>query len=148
MKVLLIKHLESLGRKGEIKNVVDGYARNFLLPGKFAVVANDANIKKYAQEANQAESKQIKVKLKAPEDIAARLRTLSIVIIEKADDKGTLFAGVTRDKLAELLLEEGVNMKAKQIELREPIKKIGDYKISVNVAAGFKSEFRILIKKE
>jgi large subunit ribosomal protein L9 len=148
MKVLLIKHLESLGRKGEIKNVADGYARNFLLPGKFAVVANDANIKKYAQEENQIESKQVKVKLKTAEDIADRLRTTLIVLVEKADDGGTLFAGITRDKLVELLSEQGVNLKPKQIELDGPIKKLGDYKISVNISAGFKSEFRVLVKKE
>lgn len=147
MKVLLIKHLESLGRRGEIKNVAEGYARNFLLPGKFAVVANEVNEKKYAGMEKQIESKQTNKKLKTPEEIAARLRTISIVLAEKADEVGTLFAGITRDKLAQLLAEKGVDLKTKQIELAEPIKKIGDYKIGVNISASFKSEFRISIKK-
>lgn len=146
MKVLLIKHLESLGRRGEIKNVAEGYARNFLLPGKYAVVANDANVKKYFKEENQVESKQTNKKLLIPEEIAAKLRTLSIMLSEKTDEGGTLFAGVTRDKLVQLLAEKGLNLKIKQIELAEPIKKVGDYKIDVNISAGFKSEFRVSVK--
>ncbi|MEK7159552.1 MAG: 50S ribosomal protein L9 [Patescibacteria group bacterium] len=147
MKILLIKHLESLGRRGEIKNVAEGYARNFLLPGKFAVVANEANVKKYANIENQVESKQVNKKLKTPEEIAARLRTLSIVLTEKADEGGTLFAGITKEKLVQLLAAKGIDLKTKQIDLAEPIKKIGDYKIGVNISASFKSEFRVSIKK-
>ncbi|MEK7512534.1 MAG: 50S ribosomal protein L9 [Patescibacteria group bacterium] len=147
MKILLIKHLESLGRRGEIKNVAEGYARNFLLPGKFAVVANEANVKKYANIENQVESKQVNKKLKTPEEIAARLRTISIVLAEKADDSGTLFAGLTKEKLVQLLAAKGIDLKTKQIDLAEPIKKIGDYRIGVNISASFKSEFRVSIKK-
>ena len=147
MKILLIKHLESLGRRGEIKNVAEGYARNFLLPGKFAVVANEANVKKYANIENQIETKQVNKKLKTPEEIAARLRTISIVLAEKADDSGTLFAGLTKEKLVQLLAAKGIDLKTKQIDLAEPIKKIGDYRIGVNISASFKSEFRVSIKK-
>ena len=148
MKVVLIKHLESLGRKGEIKNVADGYVRNFLVPGNFAVVATEVNVTKYARTTeNSVELNETNKKLKSSEEIAARLRTVLIVIMDKADESGTLFAGITRDKLVQLLMEKGVNLKPKQIELEGPIKKLGDYKISVNVAAGFKSEFRIIIKK-
>lgn len=147
MKIILLKHLDSLGRKGEIKNVAEGYARNFLLPGKFAVVANEANEKKYAGVENQVEAKQTNKKLKTPEEIAGRLRTFSLVLAEKTEEGGTLFAGITRDKLVQLLAEKGVDLKSKQIELEEPIKKIGEYKIGVNISAGFKSEFRVLVKK-
>jgi large subunit ribosomal protein L9 len=147
MQVVLLKTIDKLGRKGEVKNVADGFGRNYLLARGLAAPATEVNIKKFGQTVESVEKdlpvKPVKL---PPEQLAARLRSTTLNFVEKADDSGTLFAGINQEKLVKALAEKGLILKPKQIELKEPLKKLGEYRVEVNVAAGVKSEVRIVIK--
>lgn len=142
MKIILLKTIDKLGRKGEVKNVSDGYARNYLLPNKLVVEATDKNIK-MMQKAVQSEQVIKKKNLMSKDQLAQVLRSIKIEISEKADDNGTFFAGVTKDKLAKALELKKINIKAKQIVLDQPIKSEGEYKVEVNLDSGLKTFFQV-----
>ncbi|NQT49636.1 50S ribosomal protein L9 [Candidatus Kuenenbacteria bacterium] len=148
MQVVLLKHIEKMGRKGEIKNVANGYAQNFLFPQKLAVPATEHNVKKYSVEmTDEKKGKEKKTKTKGSKDLANQLRSTEVVFEEKADENNTLFAGISKDKLITALAEKGIDLKPKQIELSDAIKKLGEYKVPVMVDAGIKSEFKVVVKK-
>ncbi len=132
MKVVLTKSVPTLGRAGEVKNVSDGYARNFLLPKNWAVQATDKNIEKFKKIAEN----KIKVKKGGVFNPAKLMNKLNSVVVnfhEKMNDSGTFFVGITKDKVAVALKEKGCDIKDKQVLLSEPIKKPGTYKITVKV---------------
>lgn len=147
MKVVLIKFVDRLGRQGEVKNVSDGYARNYLLPNKFALPATAANVKKFEQVAKKKEERAAAPKFD-PLGLAGQLRAVVLDFSEKADDAGTLFAGIAKDKLAAALAKRGFQIKPRQIDLDSAIKKIGEHKIYVTLASGVKSEFRVMVRSE
>ena len=134
-----------LGLAGEIKEVKEGYARNFLLPQKLAVLATPANIAKFAREVEPEEVIREK-RSSAGAELAARLRTIALTMEEKADDKGTFFAGITKEKLTKILAQKGIELKPKQIKLDQPIKKAQETKVEVELAPGVRSEFKIITK--
>jgi large subunit ribosomal protein L9 len=145
MKVILLKNVPKLGKRGEVKDVSDGYARNFLLPNNLAVVATEkaaaVAVKNFKRAEQRAISRQVK-----PGDIAAKLRPIVLTFAEKADDKGTFFAGITKEKIVKALEEKKVLLKERQLKGTFPLKKAGSYKISVDVAPGVKSEFSVEAK--
>ena len=111
MKVILLEHIPSLGSKGEQKEVKDGFAQNFLIPQKKAVPFTVKNAQKYLQVQKQAQEKQQKAAV-SPQDLANRLRALTLDFAEKADETGTFFAGITKEKI----LKAGTN---KDLSIRE-----------------------------
>jgi len=155
MQVIFLKHQPGVGRKGEVKNVADGFALNFLFPNKIALPATSANMKIYAVVAPDQLEPGAPVKSacagrainQSLEKLAAIIHGVTLNFAEKADDKGTLFAGVGRERLANELAKHGALVKPKQIELDEPIKKLGDFKIAVSLKPDLKSSFRIIISK-
>ena len=148
MKVVLIKHIEKMGRKGEVKNVANGYAQNFLFPQKLAVPATENNVKKYVvDETTETASSKNKGKDKSSESVANQLRSTELIFKEKADENGTLFAGISKDKIIKALVAKRIDLKPKQIELSEPIKKLGEHKVPVMVDSGIKSEFKVNVQK-
>ncbi|OGF35206.1 50S ribosomal protein L9 [Candidatus Falkowbacteria bacterium RIFOXYC2_FULL_48_21] len=149
MQVIFLKNQQNAGRKGEVKKVADGFALNFLIPNKIALPATPANVKTYSVLADGTVDSVAahKVASQSLEKLAAAIRGVTLNFAEKADDKGTLFAGISRDRLAVELTAQGAAVKPKQIELDEPIKKLGDFKITVTLKPDLKSAFRIIIKK-
>jgi len=145
MKVILLKNVSKLGKRGEVKEVSDGYGRNYLLPNNLAVVASEkaavVAAKNFLRAEQRALSKQVK-----PADAAARLRPVVLIFSEKADDKGTFFAGITREKIIAALKEKKISLREKQLKGEFPLKKAGSYKIYVDVAPGVKSEFNVEAK--
>jgi len=149
MQVIFLKNQPGVGKRGEVKNVADGYALNFLLPQKIALPATPANVKTYSVSSDSqalfgATAKAVAQSL---EKLAVAIRGVTLNFAEKADNKGTLFAGISRDRLAEELAKSGAAVKSKQIDLEEPIKKLGDFKVAVVLRPDLKSSFRIIIKK-
>lgn len=145
MQVVFTQNVANVGKRGEVKDVKEGFAINYLFPQKLALRATATNIKLNSQPTTIKEK--IKAKqISAPGKIANKIRALNLVFIEKADEKGTFFAGVTRDKIAEELKKHQVVIKAKHIQLGEPIKKAGDYKVAVEVAANVVSELSVKTK--
>lgn len=131
MKVILLAHVPKVGKKGEIKDVSDGYATNLLLPKKLAVVATPASIAKLQKELASSESmKKLEDTLldKAFETLADK--TLSFV--EKANDKDHLFSSIDKKKIIDLVQKNyKVNLPTEFIILDKPIKTIGEHKIAI-----------------
>ncbi len=131
MKVILLSDIKGIGRRYEEKDVSDGYARNFLIPKKLAVPADESvagevkakiDEEKKAKERNQT----------ALERDISNISGTEISIKERANEKGHLFSGITTQKLSEILKrEKGLNIDASRILLEAPIKEIGTYKIGI-----------------
>mgnify|MGYP002639020010 CR=1 FL=1 len=145
MKVVLIEHIQGYGRKGEVKEVKDGYAQNFLLPQGKAVQATDKNVQKYSKLVEKEKVKK-QTMSEEPNVLAKKLRGIVLDFAEKADENGTFFAGVTRDKIAKVLVAKGLVVKSKQVKLDEAIKKEGDYSVKVEAAPGVVSEIKVVTK--
>lgn len=131
MKIILLQDVPKVGRKYEVKNVSDGYARNFLLVKNLAKIATSKAIK-----AVESEKKQVEEEKKTQEDILQKnlegLKDLKIVFDGKNNEKGHLFAGIHGQDISKILKEQShLDIPAELIQLEKPIKEIGQYKIKV-----------------
>lgn len=144
MKVVLLKDVPNVGLEGDVREVSDGYARNFLLPKKLAVsatreaLAESARIKK--ERAHAAE-----LDLSRAEDLAARLDDFELEMHEKANDSGTLFAAVTAKKIATALKTKGMTVPEKMIILEHPLKEVGEHQVRCELPHGLEATLRVII---
>ncbi len=147
MKVILRQDVKSLGKAGEIVNVSDGYARNYLIPKGLALPADEKNIRAF-----EAQKKRLLEKIASQEAetraFAERLRNLSLTIKAKAGEEGKLFGSITTMDISEALKREGIELDRKRIHLEEPIKRLGEYKISVKLPHDITSEFILRVINE
>lgn len=131
MKVILLQDVPGMGGKYEIKNVSDGYARNFLIPRKLAQIATTQSIQSIEKQKKQKEQEKEVQKDILGKNIEA-LENLTISVTEKANEKGHLFAGIHREEISRILKEQKqIDIPPDIIELEKPIKEIGEYKIKV-----------------
>lgn len=135
MKVILRRDVKGLGREGEIKDVKDGYARNFLLPQKAAVVANTGAVKNWERHRDEREERE-RTDREAAAALAARLNETRLQIAVKAGEKSRLFGSVTNREVADLLGRQGIDVDRHDIHIRVPIKTLGDHKVDVHIGAG------------
>jgi large subunit ribosomal protein L9 len=147
MDVILRQDVDKLGRAGDVVSVKDGYGRNFLLPRGLAYVATDANRRRLDAERQQRD-KRAAVELSGARDLAVRLETVSLSFSMKAGEGDKLFGSVTAADIAERLAAEGFQLDKKAVELKEPIKALGVYKVPVRVHADVKPEVRVWVVKE
>jgi large subunit ribosomal protein L9 len=147
MDVILRHDVEKLGQIGDVVSVKDGYARNYLLPRGLAYPATDANRRRLDAE-HQQRSRRAATELAGARDVAARLETVSLSFTMKAGDGDKLFGSVTSADIAERLEAEGFQLDRKAVELKEPIKALGVYKVPVRVHADVKPEVRVWVVKE
>lgn len=147
MKVLLQADVESLGNAGEIVNVSDGYARNFLIPRKLAVVADEKNLRVFEHLKRQTEEKVKKIKKQA-ESLAEKLSNLTLTIAAKAGEEGKLFGSITSINIAEELKKEGFNIDRKKILLEQPLKMLGNYEVKIKMEGNITANLKIAIVKE
>lgn len=132
MKVVLIKSVPSIGNLGDVKEVSNGHALNYLIPQKIALPATEKNIG-LAKHLKNQKQQQKKSNNQVKKSSWSKLDNYTLLLSEKADDSGTFFAGITRDKIAIALQEKGFPIKAKQIEIDQAIKKAGSYKVKINL---------------
>lgn len=132
MKVILNENIETLGHIGDIVKVAPGYARNFLLPKKLAILATDKNAKALDHTKRQMAYKKNKA-LEAAKNMVAKLEALSIVISHKAGEEGKLFGAVTNIEIAAFLKDNGFDIDRKSIILADTIKHIGEFSASVKI---------------
>lgn len=130
MQVILLERVAKLGQMGEVVNVKQGYARNFLLPQKKALRASEANIKAFEGQKAQLETRNAESKAEA-EKIAAKLDGEVFVVIRSASDSGALYGSVTTRDAADAATEAGFSVDRKQVVLREPIKYLGMHDVTV-----------------
>jgi len=142
MKVILREDVEKLGKAGEVVKVADGYGRNYLIPRKLAVQANVRNLKALDHDRRTIETRAKKAR-KGAEATAGILSSVSVTLSAKAGEEGKLFGAVTSRDIAEALAKAGVEVDRKTIQLPEPIKQVGDYKVKVRVAADIVPEISV-----
>jgi large subunit ribosomal protein L9 len=132
MEVILREHVDNLGRRGEIVKVADGYARNYLLPRKLALLVTAGNRQHIDRERGKFEAKEHEEK-KAAEAMFERMGQLEIEIARKVGDTQVLFGSVTAADIAAALLAKGFEIDRRKLQLREPIKKIGEFNVPLKL---------------
>jgi large subunit ribosomal protein L9 len=147
MKVILKRDVKGLGREGDLKEVKDGYARNFLLPTAAAVVADKGAVANWERHKDQREERDRSARAEA-EATAEKLRNLRLEVPVKAGERGRLFGAVTGHQIAELIHREGVELDRHALHLREPIKTLGDYRIDVRVMPGVEATVSVSVVPE
>ena len=147
MDVLLLKKVDNLGLEGDIVSVADGYARNFLIPSKAAMLATKSSIKLQEQLKKKRELK-AQAELGEAKALAERIENLSLTIPVKVGEDEKLFGSVTNKDIAELLAKEGVEIDRRHIELGDPIKSLGVYSVKIDVHPEVKAALKLWIVKE
>jgi large subunit ribosomal protein L9 len=146
MKVILLKEVKSLGLKGDIKEVADGYARNFLFPQQLAMVASEENIARVKEEQVR-QAKMAEQDLILTEKIAEQLGGLILEMEGKINENGRLYAAISQAMVAKKLKEKGFDVKKGQILLAESIKELGEYPVTINLDHGLEAEITLIVKE-
>lgn len=148
MKVVLLEDVYKLGKKGEVKEVRDGYARNFLLPRKLAVLATDALLKELEEKKIQNKIKEAET-LKELKKICSEIEDKSIEFVEMADEKGRLFGSITKEKILNALRDLfPIGNERVDINLDKPIKEIGEYPLVVSFKKGISANFKVSVRPQ
>ena len=147
MQIILREDIDKLGNRGDVVKVKDGYARNFLLPRRLAVNANESNKKIVEQERQAHLRKEATLKGHA-EELGKLMANLTIVIKQKAGENDHLFGSVTAQDIANALEAQKYTIDRKKIVLDEPIKQLGDYKITVKLHKDVSVEIPLSVTKD
>lgn len=147
MKVILIKDIENLGNAGDVKEVANGYARNFLIPGGYVEVATKSAVER-AEKIKIEKEKVAKEGLKGIEEIAKKLESVSITIKAKADDSGKLYAAIKSKEIFKSLNDKGFKISEDKIVIEKPIKELGDYEVIINLDHGLEVRIGVVIESE
>jgi large subunit ribosomal protein L9 len=144
MDVILRSDIEKLGSRGQLVKVAPGYARNFLLPKRLAVAATEANRKIVEQERQAHVRKEAKLKGEA-EDLAKLVNGMSVTIAQKAGDNDQLFGSVTSKDIAGALEALNFTIDRRKIQLDEPIKQLGEFKVPVRLYRDVTAEITVSV---
>jgi large subunit ribosomal protein L9 len=147
MKVILKETISSLGIIGSEVKVADGYARNYLLPQKKAVVATEANRKLLAQQKTKFDL-QIAKEKEAAEEMAKQLEGVKCTITAKVSDEDRLYGSVTVREILDDLSKQGIEIEKRMLLLAEPIKTLGTFSVPIRVYKGVKPEITVEIVPE
>lgn len=132
MEVILREHVDNLGHRGEIVKVADGYARNYLLPRKLALLATEGNKKQIERERVKFEARELEEK-KVAEAVAVRLSAVEIVIARKVGETDVLYGSVTSADIAESLAAKGFEIERRKLHLPDPLKKVGEVEVPIKL---------------
>ena len=147
MEVILREEIENLGGRGDLVKVTNGYARNFLLPRRLAVAATDSNKKIVEQERQAHLRREAKVIADAAE-LGKLMSAVSVTISQRAGENDVLFGSVTAQDIANALEKQGYHIERKKIHLDEPIKTLGDHKVTVRLHSEVSIEIPVHVVKE
>lgn len=147
MKIILVQDVPELGRKNEVKEVSDGYARNFLLAKGLAKPATESALKQLAKIKEEI-AQEAEADLKLQEEIVAQIDGQEFEILSKADDTGKLYGSITPLKVAKLLKDKGFNVTKKNVKMEEPIKTIGEYDIVLEMDHGLEAKIKIIVNEQ
>jgi len=145
MRVILLTDIHKIGQRHDVKNVAPGLAMNKLIPQKLAEVATKGALKELEKKVAERDA----LKIKEAEEILAnqsKLENLEVIIEEKANDKGNLFAGIDKERIAkEISKASGIPINSSFVDLKEPIKKAGDKNVAINIGE-IEISVRIVVK--
>lgn len=148
MKVILIKDVKNLGKKYEVKDVSDGYARHYLVPRGLVKPGTPAELKKLEEMKTRAEKENAEIK-KRLEELARRLSDRYIEFCLKTDETGTVFGSVTKEMILKALREHDlVGRERVDVELEHPIKEIGNRFVTVDFKKGIKTNLKIIVRPQ
>jgi large subunit ribosomal protein L9 len=147
MKVILRQNTEGLGQIGEVVDVKDGYARNFLIPRKFAYAALKGNIKALEEEKKTL-SKKKEQELAAAEKLATELEKVSVTIPVQVGEEDRIFGSVTTQMISDALKEKGNEIDKRKIEIDEPIKALGIYSVSIKLHPSVNAKIKVWVVRE
>ena len=147
MEIILREHVDNLGKRGEIVKVADGYARNYLLPRKLALVATDGNKKQIEREREKFEVREAEER-KVAEALAARMANVEIEIARRVGETDVLFGSVTTADIAEALQARGSEVDRRKLQLVEPIKKLGEYDVPLRLSRDVVAHIKVRVVAE
>ena len=148
MKVILLKDVKGTGKKGEVKEVSDGYAKNFLLPKKMAVVADNTNIKEL-NEKNKSKENKAQKEYEAAVELGKKMEELNVVIYAKAGDGGRLFGSITSKDIAEQIKKQhNIEVDKRKITLDEPIRVLGSRFVDIKIHQKVTTRLRVDVKEK
>lgn len=147
MEVILREDVDKLGGRGDVVKVAPGYARNFLLPRRLAVVATDANRKIVEQERQAYLRREAKLESEA-QDLAKLLSGVTLTIPRKAGENDQLFGSVTANDIADALAAQKYNVERRRIQLEEPIRTLGEHRVAVRIHRNVTAEIPVNVTRE
>ncbi|WMN06876.1 50S ribosomal protein L9 [Marivirga arenosa] len=147
MEVILTQDINGLGYKNDTVTVKPGYGRNYLIPQGYAIIANNSNQKKIAENIRQAAHKAAKLK-KDAEEIAQKIGDLTLNIKTKAGESGKIFGAVTTLQIADALKEKGFDIDRKKIAISGDIKQLGEYSANIDLHKEVKKEISLVVESE
>ena len=147
MKVILLDDVAKVGRRGEVRDVSDGFARNFLIPKKLALSASAGNLKNLEHIKQQQDAKAHRIKGDA-QGLQQRIEALTYEERRQASEEGKLFGSVTSQDLADFLGRHGITIERRRIHLDEPIKTLGETAVTVRLHADVTAQLKVSVVRE
>ncbi len=147
MKVILLQDIRGQGKKGEMINVSDGYARNFLFPRKLAQEATADNVNTMRMNDKAKQEKEQKAREEAAA-LSAKLREMTLTVYAKGGGAGRLFGSVTSQEISDALKTQGVDLDKRKITIEDPIKSIGTYTVKVKLGFGIDTPLKVEVKEQ
>ena len=147
MRVILLQDIENVGKKYEIKEVKNGYARNFLIPNGLVKQTTKESLK-WVKVQKEIEIKKSEEALKKAQEMASAIDGQEISISVKIGEEGQLFESITDQKIFEKLKELGFEIKKSQIDLPEPIKELGEFPVKIKFEHNLEAEIKVIIVEE
>jgi len=144
MNIILTENVEGLGNIGDMVKVKMGYARNYLIPGGFAIEASTRNVKELEHQKRQVERKMQKM-TQAAELLKQKIEGVTCNFAHRAGEEGKLFGSVTSMEIEAKLAEAGIEVDRKKIQLAEPIKTLGDFEVPVKLQAGVTATIKVTV---
>ncbi len=145
MKVILTKDVDKLGKSGEMKTVTDGYARNYLIPQKLAVSAAGGAYRAWVHDVASREDKRQREREEA-EVTANRISSTTLTMGVKVGEGGKLYGSITSKDIADALARRGIEVDRHKIDLEDPLKSLGTYKVAIKVYGGLTPEVTIVVE--
>lgn len=147
MKIILMEDVPALGRRGEVRDVATGYARNFLLPKKLAVQATDANLRNLEHLKRQRAREEAKAREDA-QGAAARIAALSMTVTTRASEDGRLYGSVSAQDVVSFLERHGMPVEKRRVLLEEPIKALGEYQVTIRLHGDVTASLPVSVLRE
>jgi large subunit ribosomal protein L9 len=147
MEVILRQSIENLGNPGDVVSVRAGYARNYLLPRGLAYEATPGNLRRIAAERQRLEAAE-NTRRESAQDLAKRIEEISLTFSARVGEEGKLFGSITATDIAHQLEAHGVTVEKRQVDLHEPIKTLGVFRVPIRLHAEVRPEVRVWVIKQ
>lgn len=147
MKVILLQDIKDIGKKFEVKEVKNGYARNFLIPKGLVKPATEETLK-WLEAQKEIEDEKEKGELKKIQELASSIDGLEVTVPVKVGEEGQLFEKITTQKISEKIKESGLEIQKNQIALEKPLEELGEFPVKVKFEHNLEAEIKVIITEE